>query len=152
PNEEPLTALAHVDPDMRHLAARYQARIDFSSGSRYHTAHVIRTGRTLFVPTIDAATIAMAFEDEEMRDIVRSLDVRSAIVVALPSPRGPLGALELVRTSASPPFTSADVSEVEELAQTIGAALHSAFLYSRQLRARRALDALQQITGRLNAA
>lgn len=152
PSDEPLTALAHVDPDLRHLAARYQARIDFGPSSRYHTAYAIRTGRTLFVPSIDDDLIASAFDDEEMREIVRSLDVRSAIVVALPSPEGPLGALELVRTSASPAFTDADLAVVEELAQTIGAALQSAFLYRRQLRARRALDTLQQITGHLNAA
>ena len=153
PNEEPLTALAHVDPDMQHLAARYQARIAVATDSRYHTSHVIRSGRTLYVPAIDDDAIASAFDDDdELRQIVRSLDVRSAIVVALPSPQGPLGALELVRTSTSPAFTEADVSTVEELAQTIGAALHSAVLYRSQLRARRALDTLQQLTGRLNAA
>ncbi|HEX7097340.1 MAG TPA: SpoIIE family protein phosphatase [Acidimicrobiales bacterium] len=152
PADEPITATAHVDPAMRQLAEYYQSRFSSAHVSSSYVAEVMRTGRTLYTSELTDELIDSVIEDEEQRTMVRSLDLRSAIVVALPSPLGILGVLELARTSASPPYDEADVATVEELAQTIGAALNSAVLYRRQLRSRRVYDTLQRLTGRLNAA
>jgi PAS domain S-box-containing protein len=152
PREQPITATAHADPAMVAWANEYRRRFRHDPDSPNRAARVIRTGETVFAPHIDDARIAAAFEDDEQRATVRALDLRSSILVALPSPLGVLGALELIRTGSSPPYTPEDVALVEELARIIGAALNSALLHRRQLRAQRALDTLQRVTGSLTTA
>jgi integral membrane sensor domain MASE1/GAF domain-containing protein len=151
PEAEPLLATVHTDPAQAAAAQRYQIERHRSPGGPAHVAEVRRTGRTLFIPVIDDDMIA-AIDDDSQRALVERLDLRSTIIVALPSQLGVLGVLELVRTSSSPPYTAADVELAEDLARTVGAALNSALLYRRQLRARRALDTLQALTGRLAVA
>jgi integral membrane sensor domain MASE1/GAF domain-containing protein len=148
--EDAITSVAHSDPEKALWAKRYQEQFPFDAGGRGPTAEVLRHGVTLFVPVIDPAMFDV-LESEEQREVLRSLDVRSTIVVAIPSQLGPLGLLELVRTSATSPFAEADVEVAEEVAKAIGAALNNAVLYQRQLRSRAALDALQRLTGELAA-
>lgn len=149
PADDPLISIAHADPEMVMGAKRLQGRFPYDPNAPTGAPAVIRSGVTAFVPVIDAKFIEAVIDDHELRDIVIQLDLRSSITVALRSTLGVLGALQLVRTSAAPQYTEADVALAEDLAGTIGAALGNAIVYRRQLRARSALETLQRLTGRL---
>jgi GAF domain-containing protein/PAS domain-containing protein len=149
PRRPPTTVVAHLDPEMVQWAQRLQTLYPYNPDTATGTAHVIRSGQTEFISTINDELIDAATDDEVLRDTLKSLELRSSINVALPSPLGILGALQLVRTGTSPPYQQIDVQLAEDLADRIGAALNNALLFSRQRQSRVALDTLQRLTGQL---
>jgi PAS domain S-box-containing protein len=151
PPASPITALAHVDPDMVVWARRLQERFPFDPDASFGAAKVIRTGTTQ-LRQIDDQALEASIDDPALREAVRNLDLRSVIIVALQSPLGILGSLLLARTAASEPYDEHDVAVAEDFARTIGVALNNALLFRRQQRARNALDVIAQLTGALAVA
>jgi GAF domain-containing protein/PAS domain-containing protein len=142
----------HSDPDLS-LALRSMEQVHpLDLDSDRSSAMVIRSGETVFNPVVDDTMLAARIVDEAQRKLVARLDVRSVIIVALKGPLGVLGALQLFRTSRATSYDDDDVALAEEIAVTIGFALTNALHFDRQRSARRALDILQRLTGRLAVA
>ena len=76
-------AVAHVDPEKvrwaRELQERYPPDPDAPTGA----PEVIRSGRSELYPVIDAALLEAAALDDEQREIVRQLQMNSAMVVPM---------------------------------------------------------------------
>lgn len=149
PADAPIITVAHADPEMVAFARRLELRFPFNAEGRSGASAVIRTGVSEFVPRIDDAVLASAAIDDELREIIHRLDLRSSVTVPLTGGLGVLGAFQLVRTASRPDFTTADLKLAEELAEPIGAALNNAILFRRQQAAQRALAGLQRLTARL---
>jgi PAS domain S-box-containing protein len=148
PKREPLRAVAHVDPELAARAREAVTRIPFDDELRGGPAAVLRQGTTQLIPWIDDSLLEF-IDDADLRALVVELDLRSVITVPLLGSLGPLGVLQLVRTSGSMPYTDADVVVAEDLATSISAALQNALLHRRQQRAQQALDTLQSLSGQL---
>ncbi|MEP6661495.1 MAG: SpoIIE family protein phosphatase [Acidimicrobiales bacterium] len=149
PRRPPSTVVAHLDPEMVQWAQKLQALYPYDADAPTGAPEVIRSGISEFLPSITDELIESVTDDEELRNVLKSLELRSSITVALPSPLGVLGALQLVRTGTSPPYQQIDVQLAEDLADRIGSALNNALLFRRQRQSRVALDTLQRLTGQL---
>lgn len=146
------TAVADRRPEIVALTRRLEHEYPFRHDEPTGAARAIRTGETVHQAVIDDHMLDAAFPDSNRRSILKALDLRSVILVPIRTPLGVLGSLQLVRTSQSPPYDLDDVALAEDLATTIGIAVHNAQSYRRQRSARSALEVLQSLTGRLAVA
>ncbi len=107
-------AVTHQDPEKVRLAQEIQRRYppDPESGP---TAQVIATGVPVLMPALRDADLARLAQDEEHAAALRSLGLRSVLMVPLTARGRSLGALSLIRSDESHPFTEADVPLVQEV-------------------------------------
>jgi PAS domain S-box-containing protein len=135
-------AVAHVDPAMasyaQELGDRYPPTPDAPGG----VAKVIRTREPEFIPQItDERLVERSNGDPELLEILRRLQLRSAIIVPLAARERPLGAFSLIRTGGKP-YTAEDLELALDLARRAASAVETALLFQetqRQAEAARAL-------------
>jgi PAS domain S-box-containing protein len=130
PDEAPHNvAVAHVDPTKVELAHRMRERYPPDPQASSGTAHVIRTGEPqLFAAVSDEQLVAGA-RDAEHLELVRSLDLTSALIVPLRARGHVLGAITLVRTGQRPGYSEDDLAFVGEVAARAALAVDNARLY-----------------------
>jgi PAS domain S-box-containing protein len=124
-------AVAHSDPDKvafaRRLGERYPSRVSDDTGS----AQVLRDGMSQLVPEIPEGLLEEAAVDEEHLELVRSIGIRSGIVVPMTAASGrPIGVLSLVNAESGRVFREADLELCEELGRRAGIAVENARLYT----------------------
>nr|MBA3540504.1 response regulator [Deltaproteobacteria bacterium] len=109
-------AVAHVDPAKvayaHELADRYPSDPDALTG----VPNVIRTGQSELYPDIPRELLMRAAIDDEHRRIIETLDLRSAMVVALRGRDRVFGALSFIYTGPRR-YTEEDLALAEELAR-----------------------------------
>jgi PAS domain S-box-containing protein len=128
-------AVAHVDPDkvaiVREWGGRWPTRLDAPNA----TAAVVRTGRPRLVREITDDLLAASEAPPGQIALVRQLEMRSIITVALAVPgRPPFGALTLVMAESGRHFDAEDLAVAEELGRRAGAAVENARLYTERSR------------------
>ncbi|MDE3024291.1 MAG: GAF domain-containing protein [Acidobacteriota bacterium] len=137
-------AVAHVDPEMVRWAQELGDRYPPDPDSPYGVPAVLRTHEPQLTATIDDELLVAASNgDEELLDILRRLELRSAITVPLIARERALGALSLIRTGRSPEYTKTDVDLAVQLGAHGGQAIDNALLLRevrRQADAARALE------------
>jgi PAS domain S-box-containing protein len=110
-------AVAHVDPAKvqfaRELAERYPPDRDATSG----VPEVIRSGKAELYPELPRDMLERAARDDEHRRIIRELDLRSALIVALRGRDSVFGAISLVYAASDRRYSQADLEFAEELAR-----------------------------------
>ena len=136
-------AVAHSDPAKVAFVARLQQRYPPDPDSVGGAIQVSRTGRPAFFPEIPDALLVEAAVDEEHLRLIRSIGLRSAVVVPLLVRGHSLGALTLVHAESGLRFDEADLAFTEQLAGVAAVALDNARLYEEQHRIAQTLqDAL----------
>jgi signal transduction histidine kinase/GAF domain-containing protein len=136
-------AVAHADPAMaryaQEFAERYPRRIDAPHG----VAKAIRTREPELVDTItDELLVQQSDGDLEQLELLRRLELRSAIIVPLLAHDRALGALSLIRTSIAHRYTQDDLDLAVDLARRAATAVEISLLFretQRQAEAARAL-------------
>jgi signal transduction histidine kinase len=130
-------AIAHVRPEMVQLARASLARNPVDMNAEWGTPQVLRTGEPLLVPEIpDEAWVSVA-QDEEHLALLRSVAMRSLIMVPLKDPSGRAAAvLSLVSSDPERTYGEADLSMAMEVARRAGAALANARLVEAERAAR----------------
>jgi serine phosphatase RsbU (regulator of sigma subunit)/PAS domain-containing protein len=127
-------AVAHVDPDKvrwaRELQQRYPPDPDAPTGA----PEVIRTGRSELYPEIDEALLQAAAVDDEQRQLIRDLQMRSAMVVPLRARERTLGAITFIFAESGRQYSTHELELAEELGRRAGLALDHARLYDREHR------------------
>ena len=127
-------AVAHVDPAKvawaRELQERYPPDADAPTGA----PEVIRTGRSELYPEIDEALLDAAAIDDEQRQLVRDLQMRSAMVVPLRARERTLGAITFIFAESGRQYSTHELELAEELGRRAGLALDHARLYDREHR------------------
>ena len=144
PRAKPSITVAHADPDKVRWAEQVQLDYPYDPDAPWGAAEVIRSRRTEFVPRVDPMIFSLPGGD-----VLAKAGLSSVITVPLVGPLGTLGAMQLIRGADEPPFSTADLEFVDELAIRVGAALNTAVLFQRQARGRAALDTLQHVSGQI---
>jgi serine phosphatase RsbU (regulator of sigma subunit)/anti-sigma regulatory factor (Ser/Thr protein kinase) len=118
--------LQHTDPAkvewVQRMSERYPPKMDAPSGA----PRVIRTGRAELYPEIPDELLTQVAIDEEHLEILRTLGMSSAMVVALPGRTGIIGALTLVYAESGRRYTEADVTYAEDVARRAALAIETA--------------------------
>jgi serine phosphatase RsbU (regulator of sigma subunit) len=136
-------AVAHSDPAKLAFVARLQQRYPPDPDAPGGAIQVSRTGRSAFLQEIPDALLVDAAVDEEHLRLIRSIGLRSAVVVPLLVRGRSLGALTLVHAESGQRFEEADLAFTEQLAGVAAVALDNARLYEEQYRIAQTLqDAL----------
>jgi PAS domain S-box-containing protein len=130
PDEAPRNvAVAHVDPAKVQLAHTMRERYPPDPRAPTGVAHVIRTGEPQLFAHVTEEQLVAGARDAEHLELVRSLDLTSALVVPLRAREHVLGAITLVRTGDRPGYTEDDVAFVGEVAARAALAVDNARLY-----------------------
>ena len=134
-------AVAHVDPAKvrfaRSYAERYPERMDAPAG----TASVMRDGHSELVSEVTDEMLEQTMGDPEQLALLRSVGMRSVIIVPMTTPAGdPIGAITFVTAESSRAFTQADLELAEELGRRAGTAVENARLYTERSRIARTLQ------------
>ena len=136
-------AVAHADPAKVAFVARLQERYPPDPNASGGAIEVSRTGRPAFFPEIPDALLVDAAVDEEHLRLIRSIGLRSAVVVPLLVRGSSLGALTLVHAESGQRFDEVDLAFTAQLAGVAAIALDNARLYEEQRRIAQTLqDAL----------
>jgi signal transduction histidine kinase len=107
----------------------------------------LRTRTPILVREVAPESLRAVAQDEKHLALLRTLGVASYMVVPLVARDHPIGAIALVSSSPSRPFTEQDLAEANDLALRAALALDNARLYEEAKRANRAkTDLLAAIT------
>jgi serine phosphatase RsbU (regulator of sigma subunit) len=122
--------VAHADPEkteeVRDLAHRYPP--DLADRTSPLT-RVLSTGQPVFIPRVTDELLGGAARDEEHLRRIRSLGLRSAIVVPLQARGRVVGAMTMATAESRRRYRRADVAFVEQLARSAATAMENARLY-----------------------
>jgi PAS domain S-box-containing protein len=136
-------AHAHVEPEGDRLLdllwQRYPLRLDDENPA----GPPLRAGETVFLPEITEASLATHARDEEHLELLLRLGYASSIAVPFVVGGHAVGALTLVRSKESAPYTQDDVELAEELARRAAIALDNARLFREAEDRARAAQALE---------
>jgi PAS domain S-box-containing protein len=124
-------AVAHADPQKLAQANDLLRREPPDPDAPPGAIHVLRTGRPEFYREVSDELLAAIARDAEQIELVRSLGVRSAMIVPLVTRGHTLGTITLVVSAESGRrYTDADLALAEELARRAALAVDNARLYA----------------------
>jgi PAS domain S-box-containing protein len=133
-------AVMHVDRgkiELAHrLAEQYPEPLEATTG----LGQVLRTGRAELYAEITDANLRATARDEQHLQLMRSLDLRSAMVVPLVARGRTLGAISLVQAESGRHYGADDLAFVEDIARRAAIVLDNAQLYASERQARLAAD------------
>jgi PAS domain S-box-containing protein len=133
-------AVAHVDPAKIDLARTIRSRYE-DSGFPYSAASVVRTGTPAMVKEVtDDMLVAAARGDAERLALVRSLGLRSFIIVPLTARGRTLGALTLATAESGRLYTDDDFRFARDVAFRAALAVDNARAYDDAQSANRLKD------------
>jgi len=133
-------AVAHVDPAKIDLARTIRSRYEDPS-SPYSPAAVVRTGTPAIVKEIsDDMIVAAAHGDEERIRLVRSLGLRSYMIVPLTAHGRTFGAVTLATAGSARAYSDDDFRFVQDVAFRAALAVDNARAYEEAQTANRLKD------------
>ena len=140
-DELQLLAVAHADPAKVELARRLRAEYPPNPNAESGAPAVVRTGRSELVPVIPPELIDKALQEHpELAEVIRDLQLTSAMTVPLIARGRVLGAMSFVWGESGRHYDNDDLAFAEELARRAAFAIDNARLYSDQ---RAVADTLQ---------
>jgi PAS domain S-box-containing protein len=122
-------AVEHPDPEKVELVYKIEERYppDLDAPGGVHEA--IRTGESQMMSEIPAELIDQAARDEEHREMLRKLGLRSYMVVPLVARGKILGAMSFVTAESGRIYREADLELAQELVHRAALAVDNAWLY-----------------------
>ena len=133
-------ATAHADPGKLALAQMLQERYPDDRESPFGMPAVLRTGTPLLYADIPDEILVSMAQDAEHLMLIRSLGLKSAVIVPLIANQVTLGAITLVAAESGRHFSEADLPFAEDLAARAAAAAENARLYREVRHANAAKD------------
>ena len=124
-------AVEHPDPEKVALAYELERRYPSDPDAPQGVHQVLRTGEPEMMPEIPPDLIEGAARDEEHREILRELGLRSYIVVPLLARGRTLGVISLVAAESGRIYGQADLEFAQELARRAALAVDNARLYEK---------------------
>lgn len=123
-------AVAHVDPAKVRFARELREKYPPDRSRHQGVYEVIRTGKPEIYPAIPRQMLEAAAVDAEHLELIRQLQMSSAIVVPLTASGHTLGALTLVWAESGNHYSHADLELFMELAHRAALAVDNARLYA----------------------
>ena len=136
-------AHAHVEPEGDELLDQLWWSYPLQLDDENPAGPPLRAGETVFLPEIEESSLAAFARDEEHLRLLRELGYASSIAVPFVVGGDAVGALTLVRSKQSAPYTQDDVELAEELARRAAIALDNARLFREAEDRARAAQALE---------
>lgn len=128
-------AVAHVDPAKVQLATDLAERYPPDRDAARGAWQVMRTGRSELIADITDEMIDLGAVDAEHAQMIRALQLRSALTVPLVARDRVLGVITWVAAESGRRYTSEDVALAEELATRAAVSLDNSELHSQTLAA-----------------
>jgi len=122
-------AAAHVDPAKVAFALELRARYPPDPSARSGVPEVLRTGRSVLYPEIPQELLEARARDPEHLELMRSLGMRSAMIVPMTLRDRVLGAITFVSAETGRRFDAQDLALAEELGRRAAVAVDNARLY-----------------------
>lgn len=122
-------AVAHVNSDKAQLAIEAQQRYPPDPNEPAGVANVLRTGEAEFYQNITDEMMETAARDKDHLKLLRTLGLRSAMILPLVARGRILGTLSLIWAESGRHYTPYDLSVAEELARRASLAIDNARLY-----------------------
>jgi PAS domain S-box-containing protein len=123
-------ALAHVDSAKREIADRLHRDYPPDLAANTGIGAVLRTGTAQLWTDITDDLLAAGARDDAHLQLLREVGMRSAMIVALLSREGVIGAISFVSAESRRAFGPADLELAEQLARRAGVAIENARLYA----------------------
>ena len=133
-------AMAHQDPEKVALARELEERYPPDPEAPQGVAQVLRTGQSELVPEIPEQLLEQAVRDDEHREILRRLGLKSYMIVPLVARGRTLGAITLVSAESGRRYGQAELELAEELARRAALAVDNARLYRANIQVARTLQ------------
>ncbi|TMK98619.1 MAG: GAF domain-containing protein [Actinobacteria bacterium] len=122
-------AVEHIDPAKVQLAAEVQRRYPQDPHAPTGVLEVIRSGRPEIYPDVADELLVKAARDEEHLATLRSLGMRSVLIVPMSVAGRTLGAITFVSAESGRRYGQEDLAFVEELARRAALAVENSRLY-----------------------
>jgi PAS domain S-box-containing protein len=123
-------AVTHVDPSKVDWARRITECYPPAQNAPTGVPNVIRTGESELYPSIPQEMLEQAAVDEEHLELIRQLQLRSAMIVPMVARGRTLGAISLVAAESGRSYDESDLALAEELARRAAMAVDNARLYT----------------------
>ena len=134
-------AVAHADPQKLAVANDLLRRDPSNPDTPPGAVQVLRTGRPEFFPEASDELLAAIARDADQIELVRSLGVKSAMIVPLVTRGHTLGTITLVVSAESGrQYTEVDLALAEELARRAALAVDNSRLYAEAQQLNAALE------------
>jgi PAS domain S-box-containing protein len=152
-------ALVTADPGKRNILEEIQRRYSSKNGAQELLVQKLRQGQSVFYPQFLDITIIQMAQNEEHLQLLRSLGIRSLMVIPLRS-RGQLfGAIAFFTAESGRHYEAVDLALAEDIASRAATAIDNARLYQETQQAKQAAERavnrtllLQRITAALSEA
>jgi PAS domain S-box-containing protein len=139
-------AVAHQDPEKVRWAYELQDKYPPDPEAPTGVSQVLRSGEPEFFPYFPQEVLDAAIgDDEELRQIVDELGLKSSITVPLIARDRTLGVLTLIAAEQHPPYTETDFELAIELARRAAVAVDNARLFREAERGANAARALAYV-------
>lgn len=125
-----LVAIAQSDPSRTEWLRQVQKRWPPDTDAHVGAANVIKTGKPELYPTISEDLLRLVARNDEQYEILRSLGLRSAMIVPLIARGRALGALTFVSERDGAPYDERDLEFATALAQRAALGIDNALLVS----------------------
>jgi PAS domain S-box-containing protein len=135
-------AVEHPDPEKVRLAYEIERRYPPDADAPGGLHHVLRTGEPEMMAEIPEDLVERAARDEEHKELLRKLGLRSYMVVPLLARGRTLGAISFVSAESGRRYGEADLRLAEELARRAALAVDNARLYEEAQSSRNLLEAI----------
>jgi PAS domain S-box-containing protein len=122
-------AVEHTDPEKVALAYELERRYPPDPDAPGGVRHVLRTGEPEMMSEIPQELLEQAARDEEHRELLMKLELRSYIVAPLVARGRTLGAISLVYAESGRRYRESDLELARELARRAALAVDNARLY-----------------------
>ena len=123
-------AVAHKDPAKVEFARRITERFPPDPNAETGVPNVLRTGRSELYPEIPSDLLEQAAVDEEHLDLIRQLQLHSAMIVPMLARGRTLGAITFAGAESGRSYDENDLALAEELARRAAMAADNARLYT----------------------
>jgi GAF domain-containing protein/anti-sigma regulatory factor (Ser/Thr protein kinase) len=127
-----VVAVTHVDPEKIAFAAEFRQRYPSDPAATSGVPQVVRTGISELYSLITDDQLAASAVDAEHLALIRSLQIRSGLVVPLIGRAGTFGAMTLIAAESGRTYDVSDLSFAEDLAGRAAVAVENAQAYSQQ--------------------
>ncbi|MBX3061744.1 MAG: PAS domain S-box protein [Anaerolineae bacterium] len=124
-------AVAHTDPEKVALAQELYQRYPPtpSTDDAAPAIQLLREGKPFIIPEVTDEMLKAGARDEEHLEILRNLQMRSAIVVPLIARGRLLGAISLIAAESNRRYDEADAALASKLAEQAALAIDNTLLY-----------------------
>jgi PAS domain S-box-containing protein len=122
-------AVAHADPERLAIAERLREREPRALDPDRGLGKVLRTGRSELLAEIPDAMLVASARDQDHLSLLRAVDMRSVLLVALRTPLRTIGVMTFVMSDSRRTFSAQDLEFAEQLASRAAVAVENAMLY-----------------------